>query len=191
MGERLVLLVGACRVRSSSSPEAASSRPRSVAVVRALADPRHGGGSRDRGDPRGRRQREWYGPAVFRSEDRGATWSDSSEALGYGRCRQGHDRLERYAGARRAVRGRRAGRLVPERRWRDVAPRGGPDEPPHAPSGSAARATCASTRSSPTRTIRTAFGSASRPWVRSRHGTAGAPGRRGTAAYARTSCRHG
>jgi len=27
---------------------------------------------------------EWYGPAVFRSDDRGATWSHSSEGLAYG-----------------------------------------------------------------------------------------------------------
>ena len=77
----------------------------------------------------------WYGPAVWRSDDLGETWTHSSEGLTYGDDGPKiQTRLERDRRPRRDLRGRRAGRPVPERRRRpDLGARRGPDEPPDAP----------------------------------------------------------
>ena len=60
----------------------------------------------------------WYGPAVWRSDDLGETWTHSSEGLTYGDDGpKVADGLERHGRARRRdLRGRRAGGPVPERR---------------------------------------------------------------------------
>ena len=78
--------------------------------------------------PRGRRQ-HWYGPAVWRSDDLGETWSHSSEGLTYGDDGpKVADGLERHRRPGRALRRRRAGGAVPEpRRRRDLGARRGPD----------------------------------------------------------------
>ena len=74
----------------------------------------------------------WYGPAVWRSEDLGRTWTHSGEGLTYGDDGpEAQDRLERHGDRRRDLRGRRAGRPVPEPRpRRDLGARRGADEPP-------------------------------------------------------------
>ena len=102
------------------------------AVLRELADPPPraldrrstlyaGGGS------------AWYGASVWRSDDDGATWTQSSEGLTYG-----DDEPPKVTtiwnltpSERHALRGRRAGRPVPQRRRRpDLEPRRRPARPP-------------------------------------------------------------
>jgi len=78
----------------------------------------------------------WYGPAVWRSEDDGATWTHSSAGLTYGeRSRAAEVDLEPVGDARRESAGWcRARRALPQRRRReDLAPRRRADEPPDAP----------------------------------------------------------
>ena len=87
-------------------------------VVRGLADPRPQLGPGDRRAVRGRRQ-PWYGPAVFRSDDLGETWTQSSEGLTYGDDGPTiNDGLERDRRPRRRLRRGRAGGPVPQRRRR-------------------------------------------------------------------------
>ena len=77
----------------------------------------------------------WFGGAVWRSDDLGATWTHSSAGITYGDDGPGdQDDLEpRDDPGRRAARRRRAGRAVPEhRRRRDLVARRGPPEPPDA-----------------------------------------------------------
>ena len=144
-------------------------------AVRRLADPR-----RDRrpgigGDLR-RRRSNWYGPAVWRSDDLGETWTHSSEGLTYGddgpkiptvwnvttgpdgRCTPASSRPG-CSGAATAARPGSTSRASRTTR--------------RAPNGSRAPAACASTRSSPTLPTRPGCGSASRPSARSRRPTAG------------------
>ena len=62
----------------------------------------------------------WYGPAMWRSEDGGATWTHSSAGLTYGDDAEPmKTHLEPRGDARRRhPRRRRAGRPLPERRRR-------------------------------------------------------------------------
>ena len=140
MSERVALLVGTRKglfVLDGDADRAglAGARP----ALRRLADPRRdlstpasgaiyaGGGS------------NWYGPAVWRSDDLGETWSHSSEGLTYGddgpkvttvwNVTAGPDAL--YAGVEPA------GLFRSARRRRDVGARRGPHQPPE-PAGVAA-----------------------------------------------------
>ena len=75
----------------------------------------------------------WYGPAVWRSEDDGETWTHSSagpDLRRRGRADEGHLEPGDDARWRAPCRGR-AGRPLPQRRRRiDLAARRGPDQPP-------------------------------------------------------------
>ena len=142
MGDRVALLVGtrkgafileatpAGRTGRSAARCATAGRSTTSSTIRRPARSLAGGGS------------PWYGAAVWRSDDLGATWTHSSEGLTYGddgpKITTVWNVTPAHGGA---LRGRRAGGPVPQhRRRRDVGARRGPDEPPDPPRV-AARAT--------------------------------------------------
>ncbi len=59
---------------------------------------------------------EWFGPAVWKSTDLGASWTHSSDGLAYAEGENsGQIGLEPRARPERALRGGRAGRVIPQR----------------------------------------------------------------------------
>ena len=70
-------------------------------ALRGLADPRPPVGPGDAGRSTPAAAAPWYGPAVWRSDDLGATWTHSTEGLTYGDDgAEDPDGLERDAGPR-------------------------------------------------------------------------------------------
>ena len=133
----------------------------------------------------------WYGPAIWRSEDGGSTWTHSSAGLTYG---DGAEPIATVWSLATTPDGgilagvEPAGLFRSDDRGRDLAPHRGPDQPsrPGRP-GARAPAGSSSTRSSPTRPTPTGRGSASRPSACSRRATAGPRGLPATSASAPSS----
>ena len=85
MTKRVRLLVGTKKGAfildsDAVAPRLVDQRP----AVRGLARPRPHRRTRDGRDPGRRRATPWYGPAVWRSDDGGTTWSHSSNGMTYG-----------------------------------------------------------------------------------------------------------
>ena len=135
----------------------------------------------------------WYGPAVWRSEDGGETWTHSSAGLTYGDDAEPIKTIWSLAATPDggAPRRRRARRAVPQRRrWRDVAARRRPDQPPDpADLGTGRRRADRPHDHPPPDRHRTGPGSGSRPSASSRRATAARRGSRATSAFAPSSTR--
>ena len=133
----------------------------------------------------------WYGPAVWRSDDLGETWSHSSEGMTYGDDGEKIATIwslatgpgdAMYAGVEPAGLFRSDDRGAT---WQHVE---GLTNHPSRPEWQPGNGGLILHSIVPSPATRTACGSGSRPWARSRPPTAARPGRPGTPACGRGSC---